>query len=174
MIQWIVIASQSRSFGLVRLMFYGPVNTIKAMLSRSVYLTTLFLGRLSLLCVSTCAHSFTRNWQLPFLNQRKRENDCRKYFTSNLPERMLLYPSGIEPAISWSPVGWTSDWAKEAFFFMSGCRCFFGNFSSVEPFTNYNIFFFNLVWLKLGKNCEQISKKLFLSSPYFNFPYSVQ
>ena len=36
-----------------------------------------------------CAHSFTRNWQLRFLNQRKRENDCRKYFMINLHERML-------------------------------------------------------------------------------------
>ena len=27
-----------------------------------------------------CAHSFTRNWQLPFLNQRKGDNDWRKYF----------------------------------------------------------------------------------------------
>ena len=25
------------------------------------------------------AHSFPRNWQLPFLNQWKGENDCRKY-----------------------------------------------------------------------------------------------
>ena len=26
-----------------------------------------------------CADSFTRNWQLPFLNQQERENDHRKY-----------------------------------------------------------------------------------------------
>ena len=35
-----------------------------------------------------CAHSFARNWQLPFLNQRKGENDRRKYFMINLHERM--------------------------------------------------------------------------------------
>ena len=29
-----------------------------------------------------CAHSFAKNWQLPFLNQRKGENDRRKYFMS--------------------------------------------------------------------------------------------
>ena len=32
---------------LIGLKFNGPVNTIKIMLSRSVYLTTLFLGRFS-------------------------------------------------------------------------------------------------------------------------------
>ena len=37
-----------------------------------------------------CAHSFTRNWQLPFLNQWKGENDCRKYFMINLHEGKLL------------------------------------------------------------------------------------
>ena len=36
-----------------------------------------------------CAHSFTRNWQLPFLSQRKGENDRRKYFMINLHETML-------------------------------------------------------------------------------------
>ena len=41
-----------------------------------------------------CAHSFTRNWQLPFLNQRKEENDRRKYFMINLHKRMLHYLGG--------------------------------------------------------------------------------
>ena len=36
-----------------------------------------------------CAHSFVRNWKRPFLNQRKGENDRRKYFMINLHERML-------------------------------------------------------------------------------------
>ena len=55
------------------------------MLRRWVYLTTLFLGRLSLLSglTSICAHSFTRNWQLPFLNQWRGKNDSRKYFMKN-------------------------------------------------------------------------------------------
>ena len=52
-----------------------------------------------------CAHSFARNWQLPFLNQRKGENDHRKYFTINLHERMLPTLEGVEPVTSWSPVG---------------------------------------------------------------------
>ena len=51
-----------------------------------------------------CAHSFTRNWQLHFLNQRKGENDRRKYFMINLHERMLPTLAGVEPTTSWSPV----------------------------------------------------------------------
>ena len=64
------------------------------MSSRSIYLTNLFLGRLSPLkqLTSICAHSFAQNWQLPFLNQRKGKNDGRKYFMSNLYERTLLDP----------------------------------------------------------------------------------
>ena len=42
---------------------------------------------------------------MPFLNQRKGENDRRKYFMINLHERMLPTSAGVEPATSWSPVG---------------------------------------------------------------------
>ena len=42
---------------------------------------------------------------MPFLNQRKGENDRRKYFMINLHERMLPISTGVEPATSWSPVG---------------------------------------------------------------------
>ena len=42
---------------------------------------------------------------MPFLNQRKGENDRRKYFKINLHERMLRTSAGVEPATSWSPVG---------------------------------------------------------------------
>ena len=41
-----------------------------------------------------CAHSFTRNWQLPLLNQRKGKNDRRKYSMINLKERMLATRRG--------------------------------------------------------------------------------
>ena len=41
-----------------------------------------------------CAHSFARNWQLPFLNKRKGENDHRKYFMINLQEMLLLTRQG--------------------------------------------------------------------------------
>ena len=37
---------------------------------------------------------------MSFLNQQKGENDHRKYFMINLPERMLPEPEGIKPATS--------------------------------------------------------------------------
>ena len=40
---------------------------------------------------STCAHSFTRNWQLPFLNQRRGKNDHRKYFMITLHDRIAAF-----------------------------------------------------------------------------------
>ena len=52
-----------------------------------------------------CVHSFARNWQFPFLNQLKGENDRRKYLMINLHERMLPTLAGVEPVTSWSPVG---------------------------------------------------------------------
>ena len=41
-----------------------------------------------------CAHSFTRNWQLPFLNQWKGENDRRKYFMIKLLTKECCQLSG--------------------------------------------------------------------------------
>ena len=77
----------------VRVRFYGPVNPMGSCRARSVYLTTHLLGRLSSLS-GYCAHSLANNWQLPFLNQRKGENDRRKYFMINLHEtRNLLISS---------------------------------------------------------------------------------
>ena len=50
-----------------------------------VYLTTLLTGRLSPLC----GYPVFVHILLPETdNQRKGENDCRKYFTINLHERM--------------------------------------------------------------------------------------
>ena len=72
------------------LRFYGPVNLMGLCRARSVYLTTLLWAGLVLKAVNQyCAHSFARNWQLPFLNQWKGENDHRKYFIINLHKRML-------------------------------------------------------------------------------------
>ena len=107
---WVYTVCSDRS--LVGLEFNGLVNTIKVMSSRTDYLTRLYLGRLSpLWLTSTGAHSFVRNWQLPFLNQLRRENDRRKYFMMNLNKRMLPDPAGIEPVTLWSPAGGLSDWA---------------------------------------------------------------
>ena len=63
-------------FYLFVLKFYGPVNPLEF-----------------------------SSYKLPFLNQRKGENDRRKYFTINLHERMLPTSVGVEPTTSWSPVG---------------------------------------------------------------------
>ena len=52
-----------------------PSQPIKVMSSRSVYLTTLLLGRL---CPLSGWPSFTVNWLLPFLNQRKWRMTHRK------------------------------------------------------------------------------------------------
>ena len=70
-----------------------------------------------------CAHSFARNWQLPFLNQRKGENDRRKYFIINLHVRMLQTSAEVEPATSWSPVGRAAKWATEASSSNLGLHC---------------------------------------------------
>ena len=41
---------------------------------------------------------------MPFLNQRKGENDRRTYFMINLHQRMLPISAGVEPETSKSPV----------------------------------------------------------------------
>ena len=80
------------------------------MSSQSGYLITLFLGRLSPLSslpvfvkirLQKNNHSL-----LPFLNQLKRENDHRKYFTINLHERMLQAQRGSNQ--------WPSDYQSDA------------------------------------------------------------
>ena len=84
---------------LLVLRFYGPVNPMGSCQAWSVCLTTLLLGRLSPLSGYNqyCAHSFARNWQLPFLNQQQGENDHRKYFMTNLYERLLPTWWGSNP-----------------------------------------------------------------------------
>ena len=90
------------------LRFYGPVDPMGSCQARAIYLTTLLLDRLSPLSVNQyCEHYFGRNWQVLFSNQRKGENDRRKYFMMNQHEKML-------PTRRWSPVGRASNWATEA------------------------------------------------------------
>ena len=98
------------------LRFYGPVNPMRSCRARSVYQTTCLLGRLSPLSgYQYCAHSFARNLQLPFLNQRKGENDRRKYFMIKSPWKNVANLSG-----GWTPrppglqLDGTSNWATEA------------------------------------------------------------
>ena len=71
-----------------------------------------------------CAHSFARNWQLPFLNHRKGENDRRKYFTINLHERMLPTSAGLNPRPPGLQSDGASNWATEASWFPVKPNCF--------------------------------------------------
>ena len=70
---------------------------IRVMMSAVSFPNYTFPGQSFKRLTSTYAHSFARNWQLPFLNQRKGENDRRKYFIINLHERMLPNPAGSNP-----------------------------------------------------------------------------
>ena len=63
-------------------------------------------------------HSFARNWQLPFLNQRKGENDHRKYFMIKCRQKNVAYQAGVNHATSRSPVGQASNWATKVGIFM--------------------------------------------------------
>ena len=96
------------------LRFYGPVNPMGSCRTWSIHLTTRLLGRLSPLSNQYCAHSFARNWQLPFLNQRKGENDCKKYFMIKSPWKIVADPARVKTATSWSSVGHASNWAIKA------------------------------------------------------------
>ena len=82
----------------VCLRFYGPVNSMGSCRARSVHLTALLLDSIVFSAVNQyCALSFTRNWQLPFFNQLKGDNDRRKYFMINLHKRMLPTWSNQNP-----------------------------------------------------------------------------
>ena len=60
-----------------------------------------FTGQAVLQAVNQyCAHSFARNLQMPFLNQRKGE----KIFHDQTPWKNVADPAGVESATSWSPV----------------------------------------------------------------------
>ena len=79
-----------------------PVNTIKVILSQSVYLNTLFLGKLNPLN-SYLVLVYILSLTTVFL-ESVGENDCRKHFMISLHERMLPDPAGSEPVTSYSPV----------------------------------------------------------------------
>ena len=68
----------SKVWILVWFLFYGPSTRFRSFRARSVTLTTLFLGRPPR--QFTSAHSFASNWQLLFLNHRKRKNGRRHLF----------------------------------------------------------------------------------------------
>ena len=86
---------------LVSLELNGPVNINKVMSNQSVYLTTLFLGRLSPLNGYQYSSTFfLQKLRMLFLNQQKIENDHRKYFMINLHDRMLSDSAEIEHVTS--------------------------------------------------------------------------
>ena len=62
-----------------------PLDTFWVMWSYPHCSWASLLGSLQVLS----AHSFTNNWQLPFLNQRKGENGRKNYFMTNLHKGML-------------------------------------------------------------------------------------
>ena len=66
-----------------------PIWVMSSMVSLA-YHTFSCAGLVFLVVNQYCAHSFARNWQLPFLNQRKGENDRRKYFRVNLGSNAWL------------------------------------------------------------------------------------
>ena len=104
------------------LRFYGPVNPVGSCRGRSVYLTTLVLGRLSPLSVYSVLCTFFRQKLTTALLEsaegrgwpRKGENDRRKYVMINIHEWMLPSSAEVELATSWSPFGRASNWSTEA------------------------------------------------------------
>ena len=67
-------------FSFVWFLFYGPSTHFRSFRARSITLTTLLLGNLVGSLPVLSAHSFPSNWQLLFLNQRKRENGRRIFY----------------------------------------------------------------------------------------------
>ena len=67
--------------------FYGSSTHFMSFRLRSVNLATLFLGKLLGSLPVLSAHSFASNWQLLFLNQRKRENGRRNVFMTKSPRK---------------------------------------------------------------------------------------
>ena len=72
---------------------------------------------------STCSQSFTRNWQLPFLNQQKGENDCRKYFMMNVAESGQDWTHNL--MITSRTHIWLSHWSRHNICFQGDKRKLF-------------------------------------------------
>ena len=88
------------------LRFYGPVNPMGSCRARSVYLTTRLLGRLSSLSGKPVLCTFFRQkLTTAFLNQRKGENNHRKYFISISMKECCLPRPRLNP----QPPGLKSD-----------------------------------------------------------------
>ena len=79
---------------LVDLEFNEPVNTIMIILPNHTFPGQAWSAKW---LNSTCTHFFARKWHVPFLNHRKRENECRKYFMINLQEKNVARPVVVNP-----------------------------------------------------------------------------
>ena len=67
--------------------FYSPSTHFRSFQAWLAYPNCSWASLLGNLPVLS-AHSFTSNWHLPFLNQRKGENDHRNYFMTKVHERI--------------------------------------------------------------------------------------
>ena len=78
---------------------YGPIKIVKVMLSQSVNLLALFLGKLCPLSISPipCVNTFASNRQNSlFESQQKVENDQRNYFMITLHQNYGAWPQGYK------------------------------------------------------------------------------
>ena len=91
-----------------------PHQLIRVMSSQSVYLTTLFLGRLSPLRGWPVLCMFFRQKLTTALLESVEGKEWPLKIFQDLYKRMLPDLAGIEPSTSWSPVGCASDWVTEA------------------------------------------------------------
>ena len=113
--QFIVLSRVQHYLSLFLRRFYGPINPMGSCCAWSVYLTILLRGRPR----SPSGHPvlctfFRQKLTTAFLNRRKGENDCRKYFMIKSPRKNVADLQGVGHTTSWSPVGRTSNWATEA------------------------------------------------------------
>ena len=105
---------------LVVLRFYGWVNPMGSCWARSVYLTTLLLGRVSplsgypVLCTIFCQKLTSALLESGEVREMTRENIP----WTNLHEKKVTDQTGVEPTTCWSPVRCASNWATEAAFLL--------------------------------------------------------
>ena len=92
---------------LIWFLFYGPSTHFRSFWAWLVNLATLFLGKPPRQFISS-AHSSASNWQLLFLNQRKRENGRRNFFMTKSPLKNVP-DVGIELGAACMPRGHVSN-----------------------------------------------------------------
>ena len=93
---------------LVWFLFYSPSTHFRSFQAWSVNLATLFLGKPPRQLPVLSAHSFASNWQLLFLNKRKRENGRRNVLMTKSP-RKNVPDVGIELWFTCMPSELASD-----------------------------------------------------------------